>query len=1056
MEEEESPTGGGAASADVALHRDFRDLPPEAKLRLAIRAGLGSSSSSDVEQLTMRIAFLENSDLIDKHGFRQFESLYGQGTDGGIGAVANMNITVRYNNSSKPDVFELSSDEPIADLKEKILVDHPQYAEPGVSILFFLGNGPCLEEHKSSGHYSLADGDMLDAFVLKEMPPADEITVIVRDNTGGNETKTFIFPWNPTAKVSRLETKIRRKFPGRDNFTLRMGEQDLLECSDHTLSQCGIVRHCILDMFTKDDPVQWPVCKCSSSSEEEDVSSDDGSVEDGSSAMNEDDDSVSSDDSGDEGDRPNVWNYDADYDLQGCYRQLDAQVKTLVEVDRATILDGTEESLPGEPNTISNAMVESYNISRLDECQVLPTFVKEVLMKRRLVSNHHSLTENEKSLGVMVLDSKHPSSKSQCPGTNSTASIPRLARLFYEWVHNFDKNLQRMYETYCITGSDIPGWLAEDMQLELCHDHHNYEFVEGRDLSGRDCNPLKTYFASPKVNKSSMACAIFPWMECRCNVRCDLRTFLLVESKFIEEVKTRLRSPFGLKFDGNSNEEFSEKFIIRSEHTFLLGKYDEAIIRAGLPSPEWIKAERNDPSIDQYLGIIPAVRIGVYRDWHNRGRIDLSILERHIFTTRPDHQRIPNFHENISEQCRLIKSFGENENVGDICSIVEGTSRSDLHNQPRVFDLRSSTDKKKPGTPTSVEKFNSNLLKYLSHLAEFDVYALKGQVVTNDPRLSIDEIKVGAWSLGVNTLDKDGLQRVVLKVDDSRNTLCSHVLMKYYQLYYECFDQNLILMYNFMKMQGHNITGKAAAESFFECCHNHHGPTRDMNPRAILLRDHRYNQSQYFCSNFPWEECRCLVRCHRRLHQLSTLRFESIMIMWSATHLISSPVPLRLPNETCCPVLTENDVRKRLAVRLRDAFLRADETVPAWITSQISNQGQLSITRFTCGHPGCNRVYYSEELVQLCNDKHLAEANEQSSRPVLIQFNTMADIRNNTAAQEKIRRYVEAWGAGDLTHIAHQMKLMENYSFNGKCLKNYIRTDTDYHETYKIGTKYVD
>ena len=201
------------------------------------------------------------------------------------------------------------------------------------------------------------------------------------------------------------------------------------------------------------------------------------------------------------------------------------------------------------------------------------------------------------------------------------------------------------------------------------------------------------------------------------------------------------------------------------------------------------------------------------------------------------------------------------------------------------------------------------------------------------------------------------------------------------------------------------------------------------------------------------------MKCHRRLHQLTPVRFESIMLVWSATHLFSSPVPLRLPSETNRPVLSEIEVRTRLAERFRDAFLRARRPVPNWISDQILNPGQLDADIYVCSVNDCNREYDSRELALACETKHRAVATEQAARPDFTQFNTKKDITDHESAHETIRQCVERWGVKEKANVEYELKMKHNYVFKkSQLLMDYTggHYNKEWNEMYKVGTKMIN
>ena len=100
-------------------------------------------------------------------------------------------------------------------------------------------------------------------------------------------------------------------------------------------------------------------------------------------------------------------------------------------------------------------------------------------------------------------------------------------------------------------------------------------------------------------------------------------------------------------------------------------------------------------------------------------------------------------------------------------------------------------------------------------------------------------------------------------------------MMKFLQMYFEVFNQDLVLMYDCLKIQGINISGLEAYRQKRECCHTTHTFSRDMNPRVIYYGSHHYNLSQFKCGRYPWKECTtCINKCAPRLHELNQLRFE--------------------------------------------------------------------------------------------------------------------------------------------------------------------------------------
>ena len=480
--------------------------------------------------------------------------------------------------------------------------------------------------------------------------------------------------------------------------------------------------------------------------------------------------------------------------------------------------------------------------------------------------------------------------------------------------------MQGLLDAFCIIGNEVDGEIAYHQQMELCHTTHLPKSATIKE--SRDCNPKNTYFANGVVNVSSMYCSQHPEEPCSCpggemNIKCHNRLRLLTYKRYIETVQSRLLDHLNplIMQDSNGSIRVGNEVEICLHY---LDKYWKAFKRNGVDVPSWIHEERQ--RITTYPAALPQEVIGmvsnIRKQEHNRlanNPPSFGRLDDHIF----GEQKIDGFEAKLKEQMDLLEQH--NDAPATYLSIKEGTSDD-------------------PGTLTMSEAKKWNRLLYNKLMALHDLhqrFIKTKQISWDDNRLTINEELLQAWSIGSNELKKNKnakkVQQVSVVSGGENTKMNASTMMKLIQMYYEVFDEDLIIMYDCLKIQGLDISGRVAYLQQKEMCHTHHTFSRDMNYRHIYYASHSYNMTQNKCSNFPWKECKtCINKCHPRLHELNESRLQKEVEIMNSTKMLSN-------NRN----KSKEEIKIYLANCFKEAYEREDNEVPGWIMNIVTNQPMI-------------------------------------------------------------------------------------------------------------------
>ena len=615
------------------------------------------------------------------------------------------------------------------------------------------------------------------------------------------------------------------------------------------------------------------------------------------------------------------------------------------------------------PTRIDTAKANAYNKQMYNICSTLDKLIDEILTPGLLLSVHADFTPLERAVSAMNVE--RPSGgfhnkrakRSHGFGSGSTIYIMHSCRALFEYIHFFKQNLQELYDSLSIIGTNIDGSVAHDCKQDLCHTTHIPVQRVQRNINGTlqwvvidlglDINPKNTYFANRKVNMSSYRCSQNPWDDCSCiggslHTPCHDRAHLLTREFWITTSRESLLNHLSvLKY----RNQFGRVVAMDERRVCLhfLLKF-EARLRSVDPTTqhEWIETEKinllsNPP-------VLPPAVLDVVTEDRKRAYAlpmpDANLLHQLVLG---DHLNDGLFNSRLEEQTRLLELEIASRPYRTLCSIQPGTSFLS-------------------GTLTKAKADNENRLldEMLVRLHSFFTTKIQaGRITDSDPRLSLKEHILKSWSMTPTALrngeDSYCSQRIRMAGPKKQVT----TMMKLFQLYVEDFHQDIVLMRRCLAIQGNNITGREAYLQKKNICHHSHTHSRSADPRDMTYASHLYNMSQMMCGYFPWKLCRCRVKCHPRLHELTQARFEREIQVLSASRKHTSSNRHK----------TVDDIRRSLATEFKDAFERVDGAVdPAWIVEQISNPGPIALQVFQCGI--CDKCYPCRVIAEVCSSSH--------------------------------------------------------------------------------------
>lgn len=634
----------------------------------------------------------------------------------------------------------------------------------------------------------------------------------------------------------------------------------------------------------------------------------------------------------------------------------------IVELIKPSILEQEKLDSTGPSMLVSKKAI-SINQKWLTRCNDMAKVIEEFLLTNKLLRKHKDFTEDEKAVHAMNVESR--SSNGESLGYFKTkeankggTALYTLFRMIYDYIHTFGQDLQSMYTALCITGENIHGELAYHQQLEIQHNTHLPNQINGTEIIGtRDCNPKNTSLAPHYINTSSYYCSQHADKECSCMAgklykKCHPRLHQLTRDFYIQSVRFIQIDHLGPlvreKDDGSGFIPYTTMEVCQHQ----LNSIKEAFTRhngTNKPLPEWINTEQD--RLDR--GEEPEEVQNLVSDARQRA------YERDGFPTPPDLNAIVfggettsnnAFGNRLDQQCKLLKRHLANDSSASYLKITPGTSASAALKQ------------------SDAVKHNKSFGEDLSNLGSFyDMYVKAGRIKNHHPKASTNEAYLGSWfiedmALKINN-DAHKPQRVAASLNKKQVT----TMMKLFQMYFEVFNQDLVLMYDCLKIQGINITGLEAYRQVRECCHTTHTFSRDMNPRVIYYGSHHYNMSQFQCGRYPWIECTtCINKCVPRLHELDQIRFEKEIKLFMTIKAFT-----KMKNKS------EEEVRKSLAEKFKEAFERVKKDgndnidVPEWITQQIENPTKIQISFFTCDI--CKKEYLNKAEAVRCETEHETE-----------------------------------------------------------------------------------
>ena len=371
-----------------------------------------------------------------------------------------------------------------------------------------------------------------------------------------------------------------------------------------------------------------------------------------------------------------------------------------------------------------------------------------------------------------------------------------------------------------------------------------------------------------------------------------------------------------------------------------------AFTRHHKPLPDWISTQQarldRGEEPEEIQNLVSEARQRAYKREGFSSPPDLNVI---VFGVTPSNDTFGN---RLDQQCELLKTHLAKDSSASYLKITPGTSIL-------------------PGTlkQSDAVKHNKDFGEDLSNLGSFyDMYVKAGRIQNSHPNASTDEAYLGSWFIGDKALRKNKEAHKPQQVAPSLNTRYATSMMKLFQMYFEVFNQDLILMYDCLKIQGIDITGLEAYRQVRECCHTTHTFSRDMNPRVIYYGSHHYNMSQFKCGRYPWIECTtCINKCDPRLHELDQIRFEKEIKLF-----------MTIKAFTNMKDNTEEEVRKSLAEEFKGAFERVKSDgndnidVPEWIIRQIENPTEIQIDSFTCDI--CKKEYLNKAEAIRCETEH--------------------------------------------------------------------------------------